>query len=159
MSAGFADLLGAGDFEFVVVGIYHAGVAGLSAHFGVEDGLVGDDEKRVFLRVDFEDGGFDGIGFEAGELGDGFGGDVEGADDGGFTGGAGAFLLLLHELFKTRHVQFKTTLGAEEFCEVDGEAKGVVELECVVSGEGLRGAHAPSRVVGDALVSDMLRIT
>ena len=77
----------------------------------------------------------------------------------GFLGGAGAFLLLLHELFKTRHVHREATLGAEEFREIDGKAEGVVELKCVIAGECLGGAYAPSRVVGDALVSGMLRIT
>ena len=51
--AGFADLLGAGDGDLLVVGDEESGVAGLAAHFGVEDGLVGDDEERVFLRMDF----------------------------------------------------------------------------------------------------------
>ncbi len=151
-SAGFADLLDAGDFEFVVVGVHHADVTGLAAHLGVEDGLVGDDEERVFLRVDFEDGGFDGIGLEADELGDGFGGDVEGADDVGFLCGACAFALLLHELFEHVHFDFDAVFLSEELGEIDGEAKGVVEFESDVSRK--RGAHAPSRVVGDALVSD-----
>lgn len=86
---GFADLLDAGDGDAVE----RAGVAGLAAHLGVENGLVGDDEERVFLRVDFEDRGFAFVGIETEEFGDGLGGDVESADDGGFLGGARTFLL------------------------------------------------------------------
>ena len=47
-----------------------AGVAALPAHFGVEGGLVGDDEKRIVLRVDFEDACLAFIRIEAGEFGD-----------------------------------------------------------------------------------------
>ena len=114
MGAGLADLLDAGDGDLglAVAATKSAGVAGLAAHFGVEDGLVGDDEERVFLRVDFEHGGFAFVGVEAEELGDGIGGDVEGADDGGFLRGAGAFLLLLHQLLETRHVHPESALGS-----------------------------------------------
>ena len=138
--AGFADLLDAGDGKTGTGSSSHylksSGVADLSAHFGVEHGLVGDDKERVFLRMDFEHGRFAFVVVEAEEPGDGNGGDVEGADDGGFLRGAGAFLLLLHEFFETRHIHFHAEFGAEEFGEVDGETEGVVEFECDVSGEG-----------------------
>ena len=107
MGAGFADLLGAGDGKTQAGSLSYmksAGVAGLAAHFGIEDGLVGDDEEGVFLRMDFEDGGLGFVGVEADEFGDGFGGDVECADDIGFLSGAGALLLLLHQLVKVKHV-------------------------------------------------------
>ena len=78
MGAGFANLLGAGDWDFLVAVRGHnhvqcSGVAGLSAHLGVEDGLVGNDEEVVALRMKLEDGGFHLVGFETDELGDGFG--------------------------------------------------------------------------------------
>ena len=60
MGSGFANLLGAGDFcGGLAVGNrrHGAGISSLAAHFGVENGLVGDDEERVFLRMDFEDRG------------------------------------------------------------------------------------------------------
>ena len=59
-----------------------AGVAALSAHLGVEGGLVGDDEKRIVLRVDFEDARLAFIRIEAGEFGDRIGRDLECAHDG-----------------------------------------------------------------------------
>ena len=59
-----------------------AGVAALPAHLGVEGGLVGDDEKRIVLRVDFEDACFAFIRIEAGEFGDRIGRDLECAHDG-----------------------------------------------------------------------------
>ena len=107
--------------------------------------------------MDFQDRGFAFVGFEAEEFGDGFGGDIECADDGGFLRGAGAFLLLLHEFFETRHVYRKSAFGAEQFGEVNGKAEGVVEFKGVLAREW--GAHAPSRVAGDAHVSCMARVT
>ena len=74
MGDGSADFLSAENR----VAIEGAGVAFLTAHFGKEDGLVGDDE----VVVDFEDGGFAGVLVEADKFGDGFGGNVSGADDG-----------------------------------------------------------------------------
>ena len=50
-----SDFLGAGDLRSgVMTGTDHATIAFLSAHFGEEDGLVGDDE----VVVDLQDGGF-----------------------------------------------------------------------------------------------------
>src|SRR5690606_6093221 len=103
--------------------------------FGVEDGLVSDDEERAFLWMNFQNGGVHLIGFEADEFGDGVGGNVEGADDGGFLRGAGALALLSHQFLEARHVDFEATLGAEEFCEIDWETKGVVEFEGCISTE------------------------
>ena len=100
-------MLDAGDGD-VVEG---SRVSRLAAHLGVEDGFVGDDEERVFLRVDFQNRGYAFVVLETEELGDGFGGNVEGADDAGFLGGAGTFLLLIHELFEARHIH-----GEAAFC-------------------------------------------
>jgi hypothetical protein len=115
MGAGAADLLDAADGNFEAVNHEGSGVARLAAHFGVKDRLVGNDEPRVFLRMDFKDGGLHLIGLKANKLGAGIGGDVQCSHDGGFLCGTRAFALLLHELFKTRHVHRDASLGTQQF--------------------------------------------
>ena len=135
VGAGLADLLDAGDSEFGSVDYESSRISRLAAHLRVEDGLVGDDEQRVFLRMDFEDGGLDLIGVEAAELGDGFCRDVEGADDSGFLGGAGALLLLPLAILVTILVESEVVLGAKQLREVDRKPEGVFEFERDVARE------------------------
>ena len=66
VSSGCTNFLGPGDG----VAVEGSDVAFLAAHFGEEDGFVGNDEEGVVLLVDFEDGGFAGIGIEAEEFRD-----------------------------------------------------------------------------------------
>ena len=107
-----------------------AGVAGLATHLGVEDGLVGDDEERVFLRMEFEDGGGDLIGLEASELGHGFGRNVEGADNAGFLGSAGSFLLLGHVKLIVINIHSKAFFLRDQLRQVDWKSEGVLKKKC-----------------------------
>ena len=58
-----------------------------------------------------------------------FGGDVGGAHELLGAGFAAEFALLLHQFLEGVHVDLERALGAEQLCQVDWEAEGVVELE------------------------------
>ena len=122
-----ADFLSADDFGLVE----SAGITFLSAHFGEEDGLVGDDE----VIMDFKDGRFAGILFEADEFSDRIGREVEGADDGLFLRSAGEFAGFFHTGFDGGFIERDAPLTTKESSEIEREAEGVVELEGVFGRE------------------------
>ena len=128
MGDGSADFLSAENR----VAIEGAGVAFLTAHFGKEDGLVGDDE----VAVNFEDGGFTGVLVKADEFGDGVGGDIGGADNSGLLGSSREFTGFFHAGLDGGFIEGDATLAAEEGSEVDGEAESVVKLEGFFGWEG-----------------------
>ena len=86
----------------------------MSAHFGIEHRLIGDDEQGVLLRMDFQDGGGDFVQLEAEKLSARIRGNIQRSNNRGFLRGTGTFLLLLHELIKTRHVHREAALGAQQ---------------------------------------------
>ena len=74
MSDRGANLLGAGDGGLIKC----SGVTFLSAHFGKEDGFVGDDE----IAVNFENDCLAGVFFESEEFGDNIGRNLSRTDYG-----------------------------------------------------------------------------
>ena len=131
-----------------------APVPHLSAALGVEGGGVedeggllagGDAVSQLAARDDAGQAGHRVQLFIAHKRGAGqvqLGGDVLRPGDGVhlLPGGAGPLALLLHQLVEGRFVQADLPLGHDLPHQVDGEAEGVVELECLVPGEdGLAG--------------------
>ena len=140
MGASGTDLLGAADEVFGIAAFVKqfAFVPLLATHFGVESGLIGDDEELVLGGVEFENGGFTFVVVEADEVGDGLRFEVEGGDGFRFLSSAGTVALLFHKGFDRLFVEGESTFTTEESSEVERKAEGVVEFEGFGRGEFLR---------------------
>ena len=141
MGAGLANLLHTDDRAAVAPQGEGAAIAHLATHFGIEGGLVRDDEENALSLVHFGHGGGGGILGVAGELGHLLGLEVQGAHHLLLLGSLGALALLLHELVEADGIHLQPALAGHEGGQVNRESVGIVQLEGEIAGNLAGGGH------------------
>ena len=129
MQPGVASFLGVGNGPKLTTAAHLAGVADLAAHLGIERRGVEDDGGLVLHADDFEDFGRRLQFVVADELGGRGGLDLGEFDDLLLLRGAGAGLLLVHQLVEAGDINGQAALAGHQLGEVEREAVGVVELK------------------------------
>ncbi len=147
MQPGIAGFLSVGDAPKLAAVFEFAGVADLAAHFGVEGRGVENNGGLVLHADDFEHLGGRLQLVVADELGGRGGLDLGEFDDLLLLRGAGAGLLLFHELVEAGDINGQAALAGHQLSEVEGKAVGVVEQERKASGNLLNnGSLARTRI-------------